>query len=147
MISSILWTGEKRDDTEFRFPLNIIAAFFMPERTIESRSTEIPALAKHAIDEPFPTPFGKASEDLLGTELTALTKDAIDEPLQTEVRLPAEDRLAGSFISDISINDLYNFMTFPQGIAGNLFLAAGFVSVVTTNIPNINYIKKGIKIP
>ena len=38
ILGTVLWDGEKRDDSEFGFPLNIIAALFMPERDIESKT-------------------------------------------------------------------------------------------------------------
>ena len=52
--------------------------------------------------------------------------DTNDKEPQTSV----EDRIQypGNFISQMSINGLYNFLVTPKTAAGNLYLLAGFVS-------------------
>ena len=77
-------------------------------------------------------------------ERSGLSKE--EDPYQTvydgnyyEGYLSAEDRLSGSSLSEISINGLYNFLTFPQTAAGNLYLSAGFVSFVTIYVHLMTY--------
>ena len=97
-LSALLWDGEKSDDADFGFPLNLFTGFFMPPRDIDR---------------------------------SVLSKEAIDRENYNDGYLSAEDRLSGAGVfgfDEISINGLYNFLTFPKTAAGNLYLSAGFVS-------------------
>ena len=99
LLGTVLWDGPKSDDTEFGFPLSLIAKLFMPGSNIESK--------------------------------TGLSKEYFDGINYKENHPSAEDRIRypHGFLSQISINSLYNFVTKPETAAGNLFLAAGFVSL------------------
>ena len=99
LLGTVLWDGEKGDDSEFDFPLSLIAKLFMPGRDIES----------------------KLSKEYFEGANYKEGSSAVD-------RLDP-DRNPGSFLSQISINGLYNFLTRPSTAAGNLFLSAGFVSI------------------
>ena len=101
ILGTILWDGEKGDDSEFDFPLSLVAKLFMPGRDIEAKQD------------------AQSKEYFEGANYKEGTS-AVD-------RLDP-DRNPGSFISQISINGLYNFLTRPRTAAGNLYLSAGFVS-------------------
>ena len=104
-IHSLVWDGEKSRDDEFGFPLNLIAQYFTGG-SISDRS----GLSKEGKDEEVWDPFNPYHDG---------------QP-------PAQDRVTPSnpinMLAEISINDLYNFLTNPSTAAGNLFLSAGFVS-------------------
>ena len=70
---------------------------------------------------------------------TGLAKEAIDGGNYYDGYLSAEDRLSGSSLSEISINNLYNFLTEPKTAAGNLYLSAGFVSVLAIYVSLMKY--------
>ena len=101
ILGTILWDGEKGDDSEFDFPLSLVAKLFMPTSEIDSKE----ALSKE---------YFEGANYKEGTSAV----DRLDP-----------DRNPGSFLSQISINGLYNFLTRPSTAAGNLFLSAGFVSI------------------
>jgi len=98
ILGTILWDGEKGDDSEFDFPLSLVAKLFMPTSEIDSKE----ALSKE---------YFEGANYKEGTAAV----DRLDP-----------DRNPGSFLSQISINGLYNFLTRPSTAAGNLFLSAGF---------------------
>ena len=107
MIGTLTWDGEKSDDTEFAFPLNIVAALFQgSSRDVQSKTAD-----------------------------TGLKKEYFQGINYKEAEFSEKDGLhghlpyPGNFISQISINGLYNFLTKPSTAAGNLFLSAGFVSI------------------
>ena len=105
LLGTALWDGEKGDDSEFDFPLSLVAKLFMPGRDIEAKEK----LSKEYF------------EGVNYKEGTSAV-DRVD-PDRNPFRNP------GSFLSQISINGLYNFLTRPTTAAGNLYLSAGFVSV------------------
>jgi hypothetical protein len=98
LLGTALWDGPKSDDNEFGFPLSLIAKLFMPGRDIEAK--------------------------------TGLSKEYFEGIDYKESQPSAEDRIRypHGYLSEISINGLYNFLTKPKTAAGNLFLSAGFVS-------------------
>jgi len=111
LLGTTLWDGPKADDTEFGFPLSLIAKLFMPGRDVESK--------------------------------TGLSNEYFEGINYKDSQPSAEDRIRypHGFISEISINGLYNFLTKPKTAAGNLFLAAGFVSWQTYKLEIVyNYI-------
>ena len=105
LLGTALWDGEKGDDSEFDFPLSLVAKLFMPGRDIEAKEK----LSKE---------YFEGANYKEGTSAV----DRVD-PDRNPFRNP------GSFLSQISINGLYNFLTRPTTAAGNLYLSAGFVSV------------------
>ena len=98
ILHSLVWTGELSEDDDFPFPFSLISPFF--QGTVSLKSKEA-----NNYDEQL---------DNIGNYYDGY--------------LSANDRISGSSLSEISLNNLYNFLTDPSPAAGNLFLAAGFVS-------------------
>ena len=104
VLHSLVWDGKKSRDDEFGFPLNIVASYFTGG-SISDRS----ALYKEGKDA-FQTEFPDGNYH----DGYPLAQDRITDPITS--------------LTEISLNDLYNFLTDPSTGAGNLFLSAGFVS-------------------
>ena len=76
-------------------------------------------------------PFNLFSTFLSGGPIAKTAEPKEDDISLPE--LPLENRVTDpiSMLSEISLNDLYNFLFDPETAAANLFISAGFVIIIT----------------
>ena len=95
-------------------------------------------------DEDFGFPFNIISQLTKGDTISSNLKEAeskdnegsilpISDSNYYEGYLSLENRLSGSSLSEISLNNLYNFLTDPEIAAANLILAATLVIICFTS--------------
>lgn len=100
LVHKLVWNGEVASDDDFGFPLNIIANLFTGG-AISDRS----ALSRQE---------GHQGDIRFGNYFNG--------------HIPNLKQKLGSSLSEVSLNNLYNFLTEPGTAASNLFLSMGFVS-------------------
>ena len=110
LLHSVIWGGEAERSEDLPFPFNVMALLLGSDSTVSGKSPN------SRIDDGQDLAFDRNAENLYFGQKTGLA------------HVPAQEKLNGDSISKISINGLFNFLTVPRTVAGNLFLALGFVS-------------------
>ena len=96
ILHSLLWNGEIQRDEDLPFPFNIIARLLKGEN-----NTGISLKEKESKDD--------------GNYISSVNSSTYDDRY-----ISANNRISGSSLSEISLNNLYNFLTNPQNAAGSL---------------------------
>ena len=106
ILHSIIWNGEIKKDDDLPFPFNQIARIL--------KGDEIAS-----IDLKEPVALNKDMNNILDTTSSNYYDGYISK----------ENQISGSSLSEISLNNLYNFLTDPEIGASNLIISAAFVSI------------------
>ena len=103
-LHSLIWNGEISRDEDLAFPFNVIAKLLKGDKV--------------------------ASINLNEAELKEDNKDAIlavSNSNYYDGYLTTDNRISGSSLSEISLNNLYNFLTNPEIAASSLIITAALV--------------------
>ena len=106
ILHSIVWNGEISRDEDLPFPLNIISQIWKGDKdaTINLKDAE-------------------SKEDTIDIS-------AVSNANYYDGHKSSKHRLSGSSLSEISLNNLVNFVTDPEIAAGSLVISAALVNVL-----------------
>ena len=107
ILHSIIWNGEIKKDDDLPFPFNQIARILKGDE-----------IASIDLKEP-----EKALKKDINNILDSTSSNYYDGYISKE------NQISGSSLSEISLNNLYNFLTDPEIGASNQIISAAFVSI------------------
>ena len=107
ILHSLVWNGEISRDEDLPFPFNIISQLMKGDNDAIIHLKE-----------------AKLKQD---------TSDILPVSNSSQY-ISSEDRLSGSSLSEISLNNLINFVTDPEIGATSLVISAGLVNVLIISI-------------
>ena len=110
ILHSVVWNGEISRDEDLPFPFNTISQFLKGDKdtTIDLKEAE-------------------AKEDTNNIL-------AVNNSNYYDGYISSEDRISGSSLSEISLNNLINFITDPEIAATSLTISAALVNVSISSI-------------
>ena len=103
LLQSLVWNGEISRDEDMPFPFNVIAQLLKGDKDLEINLKE------------------KESKGDGNSDLSVSNYNYYDGYIS------ANNRISGSSLSEISLNNLYNFLTDPNIAASSLIITAGLV--------------------
>ena len=110
ILHSIVWNGEISRDEDLPFPFNVISQLLKGDEDVTLNLKE--------------TKLKEATNDIL----------AVSNSNYFDGYMSSEDRISGSSLSEISLNNLINFVTDPAIAATSLVFSAALVNV---SLPSI----------
>jgi len=106
ILHSIIWNGEIKKDDDLPFPFNQIARILKGDEIASVDLKEPVALKKD-----------------INTILDSTSSNYYDGYISKE------NQISGSSLSEISLNNLYNFLTDPEIGASSQIISAAFVNI------------------
>ena len=108
IVHTLVWNGEVSRDEDFGFPFNVIAQILKGDTV-----------------DPLKGPLNKLKEAESKEDYNGVL--SVSNSNYYDGYLSLENRLSGSSLSEISLNNLYNFLTDPEVAAANVIYTATLV--------------------